>query len=268
MSFRLARDVFEVLRGSARTKSLEQLRREGHRNVPVLKFSELEALLSATVEDALQRLGLDLSENQVQGLNEEARMRFLALLRERQTLRETLEGLQRQGDRLEVTAEGVRAEIERAETELHAQQSEPGGSDAELEQFRARLRQSLDAALAGVAGAGPELSARLAAIVDEAVENYRILVAARSRREQEARVQQLERRLQRLRRKLEESEVLLARARQAGAAGVPILFDPGHALAPGDIDYEQKRVLLDEVFNLNKELRRLLGAKEAEPESR
>jgi len=267
MSFRLARDVFEVLRGSARTKSLEQLRREGHRNVPVLKFSELEALLSATVEDALQRLGLDLSEHQVQGLNEEARMRFLALLRERQTLRDTLEGLQRQGDKLEATAEGVRAEIERAETELHAQQSGPDSSDAELEQFRARLRQSLTAALAGVAGA-PELSARLAAIVDEAVENYRILVAARARREQEARVQQLERRLQRLRRKLEESEVLLVKARQAGAAGVSVLFDPGRALVPGDADYEQKRVLLDEVFNLNVELRRLLGAKEPGPESR
>src|SRR4249920_7680 len=108
MSFRLARDVFEVLRGSARTKSLDQLRREGHNNVPVLKFSELEALLSATVEDALKRLGLELSDHHVQGLNEEARLRFLALLRERQTLQDTLEGLQRQGDKLEATAEGVR----------------------------------------------------------------------------------------------------------------------------------------------------------------
>lgn len=268
MSFRLARDVFEVLRGSARTKSLDQLRREGHRNVPVLKFSELEALLGATVEDALKRFGLELSEQQVQGLNEEARLRFLALLRERQTLRDTLEGLQRQGDKLEATTEGVRAEIERTESELVEEQGEPTGADAELEEFRNRLRRSLDAVIASVPGADPALAARLAAAVDDAIENYRILIAARTRREQEARVEQLQRRLHRLRRKLEESELLLARARQAGEAGMPVLFDPGRALAPGDADYEQKRELLDEVFKLNVELRRLLSAKDTSLDGR
>ena len=265
MSFRLARDVFEVLRGSARTKSLDQLRREGHRNVPVLKFSELEALLGATVEDALKRLGLELSEHQVQGLNEEARLRFLALLRERQQLQDTLENLQRQGDKLEVTTEGVRAEIERAESELVEQQAEPTGHDEELEDFRRRLRQSLDALLTGASGVDADLSARVAAAVDEAIENYRILVAAHARRSQEARVEQLERRLHRLRRKLEESELLLAKARQAGADGMPVLFDVGRALAPGDADYAQKRDLLDEVFKLNVELRRMLAVKEPPP---
>jgi hypothetical protein len=46
------------------------------------------------------------------------------------------------------------------------------------------------------------------------------------------------------------------------------LYDPGRALAPGDADYEHKRELLDEVFKLNVELRRLLAAKEQAPESR
>jgi hypothetical protein len=266
MSFKLARNVFEVLRGSARTKSLDQLRREGHQHVPVLRFSDLEALMAAAVDDTLTRLGLDLADNQVSGLNDEARLRFLALLRERQQLKDTLAGLQREGAKLEGTTEGVRAEIERAQAELveeeHVAPAE--GTDTELEALRARLQEAITTMLAGVAGADPDLPARMMAAVDAAVENYRILVAARSRREQEARVEQLQRRLHRLRHKLEESEILLAKARAAATAqgGIIPNFDPGNALQPGDTDYQQKKALLDEVFKLNVELRKMIAAKE------
>ncbi len=263
MTFRLARNVFEVLRGSARPRSLERLRREGHRNVPVLKFSDLEALLSASVEDTLTRLGLDLGDKSLQGLNEEARLRFLALLKEREELRLTLESLRTQGDRLEATTEGVRAEIQRAESELEQQRSAATSlPDADLQAFRARLRAGLELVLAGLSDADPELPARALAAVDAEVENYRILLAARVRQEQAAHTEQLERRLHRLRRKLEESEELLARARAAAAQGLPALVELGPALGPGDADYARKRGLLDEVFKLNLELRKMIGARD------
>jgi hypothetical protein len=263
MSFRLARNVFELLRGTARPQTLDRLRREGHKRVPVLRFSELEALMQASVADTLTRLGLELSDEKVQGLNDEARLRFLALLTERAELKETLAGLQRQGDRLEASTEGVRAEIERAETELAVQEEETPEAtpDEELNAFHARLRTELTAVLSGP-GLDPGLTERALAAVDTAVENYRILVTSRVRREAEARIEQLHRRLQRLRRKLEESQALLARARAAGAGGVPELFELGPALQPGDLDYAHKRGLLDEVFKLNVELRRMIAGKE------
>lgn len=261
MSFKLARNVFEVLRSSARTKSLDQLRREGHRHVPVLKYSDLEKLMATAVDDTLARLGLELSEQQVSGLNEEARLRFLVLLKERAELKETLAGLQRQGDRLEATSEGVKAEIERTESELADQEQAPAPADEELLALRARLHEDLRRILSGQ-GLEPALAERAVAAVDEAIENYRILVAARARREQEARVEQLHRRLHRLRRKLEESQALLARARAAAAAGTPELFELGPALQPGDLDYEHKRGLLDEIFKLNVELRSMIAGKE------
>ncbi len=262
MSFKLARNVFEVLRGSARTKSLDQLRREGHRNVPVLRFSDLEALMAAAVDDTLMRLGVELSDQQVSGLNDEARLRFLALLKERAELKETLAGLERQGAKLEATTEGVQAEIERAESELEVEQAPAAAPDEELTGLRAKLHEDLTRLLGGVPGVDAALLAGLLASVDEAVENYRILVAARARREQEARVEQLNRRLHRLRRKLEESQALLARARAAAAAGMPELFELGPALQPGDLDYEHKRSLLDEIFRLNVELRKMIAGKE------
>jgi hypothetical protein len=264
MSFKLARNVFEVLRGSARTKSLDQLRREGHQHVPVLRFSDLEALMAAAVDDTLTRLGLDLADNQVSGLNDEARLRFLALLRERQQLKDTLANLQREGAKLEGTTEGVRAEIERAQAELVEEEAvaPAEGTDIELDALRSKLRETITAMLAGVGDA--DLPNRMMDAVDAAVENYRILVAARSRREQEARVEQLQRRLHRLRHKLEESEILLAKARAAASAqgGIIPNFDPGAALQPGDSDYQQKKALLDEVFKLNVELRKMIAAKE------
>jgi hypothetical protein len=266
MSFKLARNVFEVLRGSARTKSLEQLRREGHQHVPVLRFSDLEALMAAAVDDTLTRLGLELSDHQIAGLNDESRLRFLALLRERQQLKDTLDSLQRQGDKLEVTTEGVRAEIERAQAELVEEETLPApmSVDEDVEVLRAKLREVLGVVLQDAARADPDLPTRVMAAVDTAVENYRILVAAKARTEQEGRVEQLNRRLQRLRRKLEESEVLLARARAAAASGGALmpLFDPGKALQPGDADYAQKKGLLDEVFQLNVELRKMIAAKD------
>ncbi len=162
----------------------------------------------------------------------------------------------------------MRAEIERTESELAAQHGAPPDADAELEAFRSRLREALRSVLSELPGADAAFTARVAAAIDDAVESYRVLVASRSRHEQEARVEQLQRRLHRLRHKLEESELLLARARQAGAQGLPALFDPGRPLAPGDAEYAHKRALLDEVFKLNVELRRLLGAQETATESR
>ena len=260
MSFPLARNVYELLRGASRTQSLERLKKEGHRNVPVLRFSDVEALISAAVDDTLSTLALQLSESTVTGLTDEARARFLALVRERDELRATLKSLEEQQFRLSAHQETVRAEIQRAETELEDSRAAPtAAGDAELAALRERLAGRLSALFSAETGTDPEVAARALALVDEAVDEARLLMADRARRDQSAHVEQLQRRIARLRRKLEESELLLARARSARPADALPDFDAGQALAPGDQGYEQKRALLEEIFNLNVELKRMIA---------
>jgi hypothetical protein len=185
MSFKLARNVFKCC-AARPAPSLDQLRREGHQHARAALLG-LEA--SWRRPWCPDRLGLDLADSQVSGLNGEARLRFLALLRRRQPGRwqACSEGRQAGG-----TTEGVRAEIERRRRAGgggtgRARRGARTPSWTLRPDWRGRSRM-----LAGVAGAdGP--AHRMMAAVDAAVENCRILVSARPPRAGSAR--QLQRRL-------------------------------------------------------------------------
>jgi hypothetical protein len=260
MSRKLAFNVIHLLRGASRQESLERLKREGHRSVSVLRSSDIESLLATAVDETLSALGLELQADTIKGLNEEARLRFVKLIKERDDLAATLEALKNQETQLTVQQGSLRTELERAETELVTEQeTDPGTLDTDLAQLRSQLAEQLTALLVE-RQADPALTPEVLAIVDGAIENYRVLQSARMRREQNARIVQLQRRIEKLRRKLEESDRLLARARAAGAEGIPFLADIGPPLQPGDPGYEHKRELLEEIFKLNVELQRIIAA--------
>jgi hypothetical protein len=260
MSRKLAFNVIHLLRGAARQESLERLKREGHRSVSVLRSSDIETLLAAAVDETLMALGLELQAESIKGLNEEARLRFVKLVKERDDLAATLEALKTQETQLTVQQGSLRSELQRAETELVTERDTGSATvEQELGQLRAQIGEKL-AKLLAERGADPTLTTEVLAVIDAAIENYRVLVSARVRREQNARITQLQRRIEKLRRKLEESDLLLARARAASADGMPFLADIGRPLQPGDPGYAQKRELLEEIFKLNVELQRIIAA--------
>jgi hypothetical protein len=260
MSRKLTFNVIHLLRGAARQESLERLKREGHRSVSVLRSSDIESLLATAVDDTLAALGLELKEDTIRGLTEDARLRFVRLIKERDELKATLDALKNQGDQLALQSGTLRHELQRTESELHEEQAAaPTAPAAELLELRAQLTAQLSALLAGQ-GVSPAVVQETLALVEAAIENYRVLVGARVRREQEARIIQLQRRIEKLRHKLEESDVLLARARAVREEGVPFLTDIGPPLQPGDPGYAQKRELLEEIFKLNVELQRIIAS--------
>ncbi len=260
MSRKLAHNVFQLARGASRTLSLSRLRREGHSQVPVLRLTELEALVSRAVDDTLSALGLQLADETVAGLSEEARLRFLGLVKERDALRETVTALERGRDELSRNQDSLRGELMRAETELDDVRQAPATSATDHELMA--LIETLGRDLRGVLGAAPGADRRLVdealAVVEQALASYRQLLAARAKQEHEAKVVQLQRRIARLERKLAESEDLLERARAASRGGEPGLLGLAPALRPGDSDYTAKRELLDEIFRLNVELQRII----------
>src|SRR5262245_58939582 len=260
MTRKLAHNVFQMMRGASRPLSLSRLRREGHQQVPVLRYTDLEVLISKAVDDTLTTLGLQLADATVAGLSEEARLRFLGLVRERDQLRETVAALQRGQDELSLNQDSLRSELARAASELVEAQKAPAtaATDKELMALIERLGHDLRAIFAGAPGSDRRLTDAALAAVEKALTGYRELLAQRARQEHEAKVVQLQRRIARLERKLMESEDLLVRARMAARVGMPHLVDVAPALRPGDADYAAKRELLDEIFRLNVELQRMV----------
>jgi hypothetical protein len=167
--------------------------------------------------------------------------------------------LQRQQQELSRNRGALRHELYQAENELadRERHGDLGGeAEGDLQALRERLRGGLHALLAGPAGEA--LAQQAVALALAAVDGHRSAILAREQGAQAARLEQLRRRVARLRSKLDESEALLARA-HAAARQVEIVVGPDRDGATGPIDDPQRRLLLEELFRMNVELRRLTG---------
>ncbi|GJM23344.1 MAG: hypothetical protein DHS20C15_32590 [Planctomycetota bacterium] len=254
MSRQLSRDLYHLMRKASRRTPVDKLRRNGHKNVSVLSFRDVQALIEQAVSNTLRRKGLKLDGPEI---HEEVRMEFLALMRERDLLQETVQNLLREKDELAQNRERLQAVIGQVSDEIEEEQAlDPGQDSDELD----RMRESLVAALKDMLGpnADAQLTTRAVALVEQAVEEQRQLTLTRAQESHQARMEHLERRMNRLKTKLQETESMLQRAQAAGGpeglAGEPI--DPG--LKIGDPNFETKKELLGEIFKLNVELREML----------
>jgi len=254
MSRSLSRDLYHLMRKASRRTPVDKLRRSGHKNVSVLSFRDVQALIEQAVANTLRRKGLKLDGPEI---HEEVRMEFLALMRERDLLQETVENLLKEKDELAQNRDRLQEVIGQVTEELEEEQSvDPEADSEELDRMRERLVASLREMLGP--HADPNVTARAVALVEQAVEEQRQLTLSRAQEAQTARVEHLERRINRLKTKLEETESMLVRARSAGGpegiAGEHV--DPG--LKIGDPNFETKKELLGEIFKLNVELREML----------
>lgn len=260
MSRNLAQDLYHLMRGASRTASLGSLRRKGHNRVPVLRFRDVEALIERAVENTLGRLGIDLTEDDLAGLSDDARLEFLALIRERDTLKQTVEGLLAQQGELEQHQVTIRDRLAAAKDELAREAADETPGD-DLDTLRVRLGERLTELLSRD-GIPEGVAEKAVAMVDKAVREQRELAAERARSEHAGRLELLQRRIDKLSRKLGETEAMLSKARAASGAELYDVDeeDMGPAgLASADPQFEQKKAVLEEIFRLNVELRSMMA---------
>ena len=183
-------------------------------------------------------------------------MEFLALMRERDLLQQTVDELLREKDELRENKDALLKELSRTTQEYESQAEAP--PEAEMDADLTELQTNLAAKLQEILG-DQEAGQRAIALVTQAIEEQRSVAITKARSAQESRLSQLQRRIQRLKHKLQETEEMLVRARTEG--GYEAI--PGEhveaGLTIGDPNYETKKELLGEIFRLNVELRQMLN---------
>lgn len=252
---RLARNIYHLMRGAARRTTVDDLRKQGRRTVQVLNFRDVQTLIEKAVDNTLKRRGLKLDGP---GIQEDVRLEFLALMRERDLLQSTVEELLNEQQKLQDNREKLGKALAVAADEYKsAKQSDHDAEEArELDALGDRVEASLRSLLQNTE---PGLDDRAIAIVKQAFAEQRAVTLDRARKTQEERVQRIQRRMDRLKAKLLETEDMLARARLEGQLdGIPgEAFEAG--LNAADPDFTTKKELLSEIFRLNVELREVLG---------
>lgn len=256
MTSNLARNLYHLMRSSARRTSVDKLRRHGHKTVSVINFRDIEELIETSVENTLKRKGMRLDGPEV---HEEVRLEFLALMRERDILRETVDSLLQEQDELRRNRERIETAL--ADTALQMQTLGSVAPEQQVEasglsDLQLRVAEDLRAMLAGI---DPSLAEQAVARVTLAIDEQREHAVERARQEQEGQLDSLQRRMAKLKKKLAETEDMLERARIAGNVpesipGMPV--DAG--LKSEDPNFSQKKELLGEIFRLNVELREML----------
>lgn len=255
MSGHLARNIYHLLRGAAKRTTLDDLRREGRKNLSVLHFRDVEALIEKAVENTLKRRGLD---PKAPGMHEEVRLEFLALMRERDLLARTVDDLVQQRERLAENKQRLDEALSEAADEYAHTRDRGVQTEAEhLDQLAERLEQQLAVKLTGIE---PEAKRHALALVRQAFAEQRAISMTRAEEAQAERLSQLQRRMARLKAKLDETEEMLAKAQSQSDSGrSPI---PGDPIRPGldaaDPSFETKKELLREIFRLNVELKEML----------
>jgi chaperonin cofactor prefoldin len=273
MSRNLVSNLIQAIRSGAYHTALKNLERQGYRTVTVLPAQKLDEIVSKAIELTLKEYGLPLDIEVVRGLSSDAKVAFVNLVKERDALRQTNEALERERENLSRNEELVRRELDQAQR-LLTEQRELGAPTVPVEAagFEKLVR---DAALSQVEeslgrlgdGADPALVAELQGLAHRiSAAAGRILGQASAdgievaRRRHDERVELLERRVRKLQSSLAETESMLKRLQEAKAVdpGLPSVYRSAQGISPSDDRFEQKRVLLAEIFKLNVELRRLI----------
>ena len=253
MSRSLARNIYHLMRGAARRTSVDELRRGGRKTVSVLNFRDVQKLIEQAVDNTLKRRGLKLDGR---GIHEEVRLEFLALMRERDVLKKTVEDLLFEKARLAENRERLDRALSATATEYQSARQEV--VDAEAAELAA-LAAEVETALRDALRDAPERTTIAALdLVAAAFAKQRQVMLERAHEAHEANLRRLERRMARLKAKLSETEEMLARAQsEGGLEAVPGQHvDPG--LDTADPAFETKKELLGEIFKLNVELREML----------
>ncbi len=269
-------NILKAIRGRGHQDSLKSLKRAGYERLTVLSVKDLDDAISRAVDSTLREYGLTLDPEELRGLTGEAQTAFLKLVNECSGLRELNEALEREKKNLIGQGALLRQEVSKAQglldVEKRAAKSDPP-VDAGV--FETKLRDAArfyaqEHVLKLGDPADPKLSSEFHSLSAEVVgvalslvreANQRVLEDAR--RQQEEKMAVLEQRVRKLQSSLEHTEALLARVRTTATpqeeTGVESKFKAVQGLDPSDQRFQQKKMLLKQIFDLNIELRRLMA---------
>lgn len=260
----LTRNLARVFRDRASLTSVSKLRREGYRTVSVLQVSRLEELIGAAIE----RVMTDVTADPATGrrMARGAQVEFLRMLGERDSLSRATEELKREQNNLVENLGSVQGALAEArqelEQELVQQDQESFGElqtalDERLQELFARFGDSNPDAGSAAKWQGslqPALRDAMLALLGTALRR-------RPGPESEtsgAKVEVLERRIRKLNASLDEAQEMLIRLREnrdQEEAGVASMFKEAQGLRGTEKDFEQRRDLMKEIFQINLDLR-------------
>jgi len=271
----IAEKIYRLIRERSLGTDLSSLKQRGVRRVSVFKSNQLGDLVAMAVDQVLTDYGVKLSEGDLESLSEDGRKAFLNLLEERDSYKELVERFQKEQETLQIHRDVLERQIEREDSFLEDERGfwkeVPVGEGAEA--VHARLREVLAHWLESLQGklgpsydpAAVKLIARmvesLGADLDEVFADTVGEIQQRYEEEGQRRIRTLERRVEKMRESLARAEDALARAEVAGPSeeGIASVYRGVQGISSGDKDYEQKRKMLQEIFQINKSIKEQIG---------
>lgn len=266
MILSLAQSLFRLFREHSDVIPVSQLKRQGVRSVTVLDWDRVQSLITRAVGEALDRRGVQLSREDMRSVSEEALETFHRLVEQRDHLQHSAKRLSEEKASLEQNLRQVRDELERAAEELTRERSrsitvaDVGSIEVtRFEEYAERLAAEM-ARLADGGSPASELPEPVLAVTRRFLEQERARALATAKAEQRRRVEQLERRVDKLKGTLSHTEKVMQQMQRAAPVdgGVESVYRGVQGLDSGDKNFQEKRGVLDQIFQLNVDLRQVI----------
>lgn len=259
----LATSLFRMFRENSNVVPVSRLQKEGVKSVTVLDWDRVQKLIGRAVEETLARRGVELSPEALASVSQEAREAFHRLVAQRDNLEEAARTLEQEKAALRDNLMQLHAELESSRTRLASERGREVKRDdvalsaQGLDSLSERLQASIREILASSPADSAELGERLAAAARGIVDAERDHALEDARLEQRQRIELLERRIAKLQRTLTDTEQVVEHLKQAKSVdtGVESIYRTVQGLDSADAKAGEKRGLLEQVFQLNLELR-------------
>lgn len=264
----LTRSLARIFRDGASLTSVSKLRREGYKTVSVLRLSRLEELVGAAIEKIITEVTSDPETGRRAARG--AQVELIKMLGERDSIARATEDLKREQRSLERNVGQLHSALDQARNQLR-EQVEAQGKEA-VSDLHLRFQRTLDELFGRVGGEFSEddtVGRALQELRSPLEDSFLSLLGAAVRRsapdqaapsgEAGNKVALLERRVRKLNASLEEARSMMSRLRDNRNAeddGVASIYKEVQGLSGTEESYEQRKALMQEIFNLNVELRR------------
>jgi hypothetical protein len=265
MSRKLSNNILHIMNKKVRPRTLRELRKRGMKKVSVLDLSDLNAMIQEAVSRTLGDLGVSLPQRELKIQSDRVREEFFKLTRERDSLKEMNLRLKEQLDELgknrEILSQRVivdQTRLEKAETREFKEETVPLPPER-IENIKEALEELLTDIFKD-SGVAPELVTKAAVATVGLIEEERRRAVAEARAAHEENVTQLKRRISKLVAKLDETENMLSSMEigEVDEDGIPSIFKSVQGLKKETDFFEEKKVALEKIFNLNLELKKLI----------
>ena len=277
MTNSLSNNLFRLFYRKTKSTSLKRLERRGLKNVSVLNLKDLKTLIQQGVDSTLASMGITLSAQDLQQVNERTREQLVKIITDRNELEASVRYMAQELDQLKDNSLLLKTELEvnrrllsKEEKLVRSGSTIPGvsidgglngttpspSSDVDIESLLSdRLKGLFEDHQDGRALHKDAIRITMNVLAEE-----REQALERARADHETRIDQLKRRINKLNAKLNETETLLSRVRAESTMdpGVASEFRDVQGISDQAVFKEEKKALLQEIFTLNKELKQMI----------